>query len=120
MRVINFRAWDPLSKVMYPVEAINLCGHKTVTVQYNPVKKFLLNNIRLMQHTGLQSANGTGIYEGDILTDEYEDYLVEFDEGGFVAVGDGFECQLSEIADRSIVIGNRWEDPEMVPFCEVR
>ena len=117
MRVINFRAWDPASKVMYPVEAINLCGCKTVTVQYNPVKKFLLDNIRLMQHTGVQSANGTGIYEGDILTDNDEDYLVDFCEGEFVAVADGFMCPLSEIADQVIVVGNRWEDPEIVPTC---
>ena len=117
MSVINFRAWDLVSKVMYPVEAINFCGRKMVTVQYNPIKKLLLDNIRLMQHTGLQDENGTEIFEGDILADEDEDYLIEFDEGGFVAVADGFMCPLSEISDQAVVIGNRWEDPEIVPTC---
>ena len=115
MRVINFRAWDFLSKAIYPVEAINFCGRKTVTVQYNPIKKFPLDSICLMQHTGLQDENGNGIFEGDILTDGDDDYLVEFCEGKFMAVADVFACPLSEIADWSIVIGNQWEDPEMVP-----
>lgn len=99
MRETKLRVWDPTSKVMYPV------------------KRLLLDNIRLMQHTGLQDENGTGIFEEDILTDGDEDYLVEFNEGEFMAVADGFMCPLSEIADQVIVIGNRWEDPEIVPTC---
>jgi len=58
------------------------------------------------QFTGLYDENGKEIYEGDRLFDYDDDYyVVEFSEGRFVAVGDGFEVDLFEIADRCSVIG---------------
>lgn len=39
MREIKFRAWDPASKGMYSVEAINFCGRKTAEVVGNNLVK---------------------------------------------------------------------------------
>lgn len=59
------------------------------------------------QFTGLPSQDKEDIYEGDRLFDYDDDYyVVEFSEGRFVAVGDGFEVDLFEIADRCSIIGN--------------
>lgn len=62
------------------------------------------------QFTGLPSQDKQDIYEGDRLFDYDDDYyVVDFSEGRFVAVGDGFEVDLFEIADRCSVIGNVYD-----------
>ena len=66
------------------------------------------------QFTGLPSQDKQDIYEGDRLFDYDDDYyVVEFSEGRFVAVGDGFEIDLFEIADRCSVIGNIHDNKEI-------
>ena len=65
------------------------------------------------QFTGLLSQDKQDIYEGDRLFDYDDDYyVVEFSEGRFVAVGDGFEVDLFEIADRCSIIGNIHDNKE--------
>lgn len=67
------------------------------------------------QFTGLPSQDKEDIYEGDILFDYDDDYyVVEFSEGRFAAVGDGFEVDLFEIADRCSVIGNIHDNKEIL------
>lgn len=67
------------------------------------------------QFTGLPSQDKQDIYEGDRLFDYDDDYyIVEFSEGRFVAVGDGFEVDLIEIANRCSVIGNIHDQKEKV------
>ena len=65
------------------------------------------------QFTVLPSQDEQDIYEGDRLFDYDDDYyVVEFSEGRFVAVGDGFEVDLFEIADRCSVMGNIHDNKE--------
>ena len=67
------------------------------------------------QFTGLLSQDKQDIYEGDRLFDYDDDYyVVEFSEGRFVAVGDGFEVDLFEIADRCSIIGNIHDNKELL------
>ena len=136
MREIKFRAWDPASKVMYPVEAINFCGRKTVTVQYNPVKKFLMDNIRLMQYIGAKDKNCVEIYEGDIIhwdpvrpMDSYtptyakkkplDDYIIRWNDAKCefwaapIELGHAYtNINQSDLSTNWKVIGNIYENPE--------
>lgn len=116
MREIKFRAWDLKTKKMHTAENINFCGRKTVTVQYNPVKKICLDSAILMQYTGVKDKNGAEIYEGDILLDDFaeEYYIVKFFDGAFIAECDGVIYDLADVALITTVVGNIYENPELV------
>jgi hypothetical protein len=138
MREIKFRAWDLKTKKMHTVENINFCGRKTVTVQYNPVKKICLDSAILMQYTGAKDKNGVEIYEGDIIhwdpvhpiesytptyakTKPLNDYIIQWNDARceFWAEPSELGHAYSNIsqADLSMnwkVIGNIYENPELV------
>ena len=124
MREIKFRAWDLKTKKMHTAENINFCGRKTVTVQYNPVKKICLDSAILMQYTGVKDKNGVEIYEGDIIrghTGRYKvDCVVRWSSGncGFIAVPTITErtylCLNPGSTKSYEVIGNIYENPELV------
>ncbi len=68
------------------------------------------------QFTGLTDKNGKKIFEGDIIFDpEIKDnYIVEFDEGGFCA-GDMFlQAYISFDEFSCEVIGNIHDNPELL------
>ena len=109
MRTIKFRIWDNLTNEMHYDALVGNCrGESTVPCVYlNEVGWAHTDNCVVEQFTGLLSQDKQDIYEGDRLFDYDDDYyVVEFSEGRFVAVGDGFEVDLFEIADRCSVIGN--------------
>ena len=124
MREIKLRAWDLKTKKMHTVENINFCGRKTVTVQYNPVKKICLDSAILMQYTGAEDKNGVEIYEGDVIrghTGRYQvDCVVRWSSGncGFIAeptITDRTYLCLNPGSTKSYeVIGNIYENPELV------
>ena len=65
MREIKFRAWD--GEKMHDVKNICFEGRPIVTLQYNPVIKKFLDDVVLMQYTGLKDKSGKEICEGDIV-----------------------------------------------------
>ena len=80
-------------------------------------------SVVLMQYTGLKDKNGKEIYEGDIW--EYDQrYKVIWKDSGFAVDGEmwiSFAGNLnvslgwfSEMADNGEVIGNIYENPELV------
>lgn len=124
MREIKFRAWDPASKVMYPVEAINFHGRERVTVQYNPIKKISLDSVYLMQYIGVQDKSGVEIYEGDIIQHQSGKYGTDF-EIKWSPILCGFTAMQIESGHPSPqlnqgtmsyfeVVGNIYENPELV------
>lgn len=81
-------------------------------------------DFELMQFTGLHDQNGQEIYEGDILRDENGDlYRVKFDGGQFQPLLRYGGTQLAiesivDMADCSSVIGNIYENPELLEARE--
>ncbi|KRL88614.1 hypothetical protein FC50_GL002374 [Lacticaseibacillus pantheris DSM 15945 = JCM 12539 = NBRC 106106] len=72
------------------------------------------------EYTGLHDRNGKEIYEGDVLRDENGDlYKVKFDGGQFQPLlrYGGTQVAIESIvdmADYSSVIGNIYENPELL------
>jgi hypothetical protein len=119
MREIKFRVWDLKTKKTHTVENINFCGRKTVTVQYNPVKKICLDSAILMQYTGAKDKNGVEIYEGDIIRSPAgKDYWIRWSELTYRFVAEPIPANRLEaqLVSRTIsnyeVVGNIHESPE--------
>ena len=133
MREIKFRAWDKEIEKIYPVLKIDFVEEwvsmysKIAGQHYN-----WLNNLVLMQYTGLEDKNGVEIYEGDIVKfdpqspcgDEFynprdgEIGEVIFDFGSFVVKPidkkrESLRFSLSELGDW-VVVGNIYENPELL------
>ena len=84
-REIKFRAWEKNLKEMIPVGEIDF---NSLMINQSTTWRFI-DEVELMQFTGLRDKNSVEIYEGDILsTDLDRPYLiVEFRNGAFM-----FEC----------------------------
>lgn len=123
-REIKFRMWHKKSKKMFDVESINFKDRSLNmwnSVMYT-LSTFSLDDVILMQYTGLHDKNGKEIYEGDIV--KYRDSRgqhiekVIFDKGCFYA---GMHWGSStRVAPKLIntriteVIGNIYDNPELL------
>ena len=134
MRVVKFRAWDKEIEKIYPVLEIDFVEEwvsmysKIAGRHYN-----WLNNLVLMQYTGMQDKNGIEIYEGDILElranpfNKTRDlFQVFFKDGGFrdewnnyigqylppdIRNRQGGRVRLNEACE---VVGNIYENPKLL------
>ena len=127
MREIKFRCWDGESmefpfQIDFSTNKIHL--HNTLVKNY----WVDLENVILMQYTGLKDKNGKEIYESDILRDTYPNslhpyYEVVWDTNkwmikpteysikrGMSDKEDYFELNTDYLE----VIGNIYENPEMI------
>lgn len=129
--MLKFRAWHPeLSRMMLiqymwfhnsSIEELELNDKVTNTFFVESV-----DEIELMQSTGLKDKNGKEIFEGDILCDEgleQEDEFVyvtvSYREGMWVCdqITDelcGYGGALNEFNDDYSIIGNIYENPELL------
>ncbi len=125
MREIKFRVWDKEVRRIETWEMLKNCNKEWLI---NVIDGQLTNDYELMQFTGLEDKKGKEIYEGDILIEGYsEDDLVVFeivwidiDDAGYSVIkGIDPNCVLHDIrlsrSDlRHTIIGNRYENPEMI------
>lgn len=115
MREIKFRA---LYKSLNQMEYIN----DLYWFEENGVHSNNDYDYEIMQYTGLKDSTGKEIYEGDIITSNYHndvyDYgfeltsLVEFRNGCFWL--NVHNCELHYYNEFCIVIGNIYENPELL------
>ena len=118
MREIKFRCWSKERKGIGIITKINFLTNEC---DYSLGKKkgntdfgwTSLDNVILMQYTGLKDKNGKEIYEGDIIRntkkdDEYEYlFVVEF-------TCDAYCGYCIKGKDESYTVYNRWEDLEVI------
>ena len=121
MREIKFRAWDKNTKIMIPWDHLVKSRISFRTFRWALVSENS-ENIELMQYTGQYDPTATEFCEGDIIKDHTDYWEVKFFDGAFwiVAIGGNAEPELLCGNDYMEIIGNRFENPELLkeePTC---
>ena len=121
MREIKFRAWDKNTKIMIPWDHLVKSRISFRTFRWALVSENS-ENIELMQYTGQYDPTATEFCEGDIIKDHTYYWEVKFFDGAFwiVAIGGNAEPELLCGNDYMEIIGNRYENPELLkeePTC---
>ena len=118
----KFRAWNKLASRMYIVNGLHF---DRGMVQYanndNAIRFIKLENIILMQSTGLKDKNGKEIFEGDIVKmakDVYSDLtyykIVRHRGGAYRLESNQHGCELWLRHTNCEVIGNIYENPKLL------
>lgn len=123
---LEFRVWDKATEAMRKVYAIDLknCYVRT-PIGATLTKWSELDNIVLMQYTGLKDKNGKKIFEGDIIkpvgfaswigvvrySADAASYIISDHDNDFLREAEVF---LSQFADGLEVLGNIFEDAELI------
>ena len=137
MREIKFRAWDAEERVMHynsekELVLVNVINDKVYVFHSDNIfdsPHFIDRTGRVfpMQYTGLKDKNGRDVYEGDIGAGQritwgtVERFVVEWDGTGWKPFNyhgeDAWGSGTME-ADKSEVVGNIYENPELVEAKE--
>lgn len=115
-REIKFRAWNHVQKVM--LGAISIEDLLTEP----PLSKSGVDELIIMQYTGLKDGNGAEIYEGDIIEIDGFARVVKFVEFKKEVYGHGC-CDFTHIlgfnfnsrsGNKPVVIGNIYQNKELL------
>lgn len=118
-REIKFKVWDPMHQAMETLEAYKVVLSDDLWWVDQHEKRFRnarLQDLVLLQYTGLKDGDGREIYEGDILRAEDGSLSsVEYDPGHFILRHHPNE-NSDFIASRNTfkVIGNIYQQPELL------
>lgn len=129
----KFRAWDPYEEKMIDDKELVIWGGNIYRGDRDKIfqkiikgKKGLIgysfDDEYLMQSTGLKDKNGVEIFDGDIMFYEQDCYqytLVKYDKDKLAFVlYDGCERLYHEFWEAGEVIGNIYENPELLESVE--
>lgn len=114
-RIMKFRAWSDKGMISEFLP----CGNSQAVYIHSGNEIKIINNIILMQYTGLNDKNGKEIYEGDILVSEELKIRIEYKANAFVGIYMGeYNCRWSPLENKNYfqweVIGNIYENPELL------
>ena len=118
---IKFRVWDG-SRMHHPKEPFS-SNYGPWHLNLNGLCYFdgVLQDVTFLQYTGQKDANGTEIYEGDVLrgrgewSGREEIDVVEWSEFGWLPfVGFGWERENMWNPMLAKVLGNVYENPELI------
>jgi len=130
----KFRAWEKETQTMLDVSLIDF--KKSVLVgehwEFGETNFINFDDVNLMQSTGLRDKNGKEIFEGDIITNGQDVmcmkrhntlgfYLEQKEKveflAGYTELDDFEEC-AEEVSKMVEIIGNVYENPEMLEVTE--
>jgi len=130
----KFRAWKKIriQEMFNDVVRIDWLNNKIAIKYPNPggntfrIDEESLDNVILMQYTGLKDKNGVEIYEGDEIVGEYPNGkhfkgVVEYatDRAAYVVKTTNSWCPSPlEICKDCVVVGNIHENPELLNEVE--
>ena len=109
----KFRFWDKETKTMQKIPTVELRHRVTLDKIFND------DRVIFMQCTGLKDKDGWLIYEGDVVSDGFDKYVVEWCEYNvqfeFRDLSEEFKVvytieQLMPLE----VVGNIYENPELL------
>lgn len=121
----NFRAWDKDERAMLDVHGINFDAQGIWTNELigdeSDGNFIFLDDVELMQSTGLKDINGTEIYEGDIIKNSYDEiYTVKWFDAGFYLeerYNGGFDYSELHFGDNKEIVGNIYENTNLLKEC---
>ncbi|EJL29971.1 YopX family protein [Brevibacillus sp. BC25] len=131
-RVVKFRAWDPdREKMMHPMVLNWWQDEGTLAFRSEFIDKEephectskYLDEVNLLQYTGLRDKNGKEIYEGDIVhvpDHDWNGYVMFTGDcqyalkGKTVLGNDGYLLFTQIYINKCEVIGNIYENPELL------
>lgn len=118
-REIKFKAWDKVRKVMYDVDTIEMDILKDGSSD-NQISGWddtewqcgiPLEDVELLQYTGIKDYEGKEIYEGDIVEKEIMESL--FDDSKLIGVVEMIEGCWCVVNDKKKVAKNLWSETDV-------
>jgi len=117
MREIKFRAWGKRDKKMYYDVGMSEDKVFSELPCYGSWSGMVIDVedclVAVMQYTGLKDKNCVEIYEGDITENEYDSYVVIFEDGCF-RFDSGTRTLPMINSNTMLIIGNIYENKELV------
>lgn len=123
-REIKYRACLKEEKKMVIVETIDFSEKSIQYLEKNEIidayllRTTFLEDIELMQYTGIKDKNGVEIYEGDIIICKYDPEImmeVKWVDEGFRTLGKyNGDNYVGYVKNSAEVFGNIYENPELL------